>query len=91
MHGTQGAQPDFIPRRTHSVTLWDPKKPVPIPHSKAIPRSTLPICCLSPLPTTLSQRAKGSTAKGLTLLSAPFLLALFILSQQLTEPPPKIN
>lgn len=38
-----------------------------------------------PLPTTLSQRAKGSTAEGLALLSAPFLRALFILSQQLTE------
>lgn len=38
-----------------------------------------------PLPTTLSQRAKGRTAEGLALLSAPFLRALFILSQQLTE------
>lgn len=40
------------------------------------------------LPTTPSQRAKGSAAEGLALLSAPFLRALFILSQQLTEPLP---
>lgn len=93
-YGTRGAQPDGIPRRTYRVTLWSLRKPVPIPHPKAIPRSTPPTCCLpSPflpaaLPAALSQRAKGSAAEGLALLSAPFLRALFILSQQLTEPLP---
>lgn len=90
-HSTWGAQLGFIPRRTNRVTLWGPRKPVSTPHSKAIPRSTPPICCLSPLPSTLSQRAKGSAAEELALLSAPFLLVLFILGQQLTEPPSQIN